>query len=344
MRNALHSAQSHRRSPVFRLRALPIRPPVGQRAFVAHGHAGLSQLAVRSGDVLCVATHPAGAGLEVFEPRSPGHPMLGRRSGADLRSLPADLPCSSSLWVPVGAVAALWRRGFASQPAPSVSLPASTPAAVAPLRRAVCVHLSQPALALARADHPHLMGAQLEAAPQPGGSVLVFPGGGDAQPVAQASARDLRALADQLAQLLGPGARVVQATPAGITVTAWRQLTLPMATVLARSMARQLRLPISVVVADSLPQAQGLVGTLGGEQLLWLLPPVASARVAAPAAVPAALPHPAPAPPALVPAPAPPQLPRPRVSAWPTPHPSRVAADPQPGALQLSLFDHAHAA
>lgn len=342
MQTAPSTTHRHRRSPVFRLRSLPVRPPLGQRAYLAHGDASLSQLSVRSGDVLCVATDHGDEGLEVFEPRSPGHPMLGRRSGTDLRSLPADLPCSSSLWVPVGAVAAIWRRGFASQPGPATAAPA--PSSSAPLRRAVCVRLSQPALALARADHPHLMGAQLQAAPQPGGSVLVFPGSGDAQPVAQASAADLQALADQLALLLGPGARVVEASPAGITVTAWRQLSLPMATLLARSAARQLRLPISVVVADSLEQAQGLAGGLGGEQLLWLVPPAGrvSSVASASVAVAPSCPAPVPAPPALVPAPAPSELPRPRASAWPTPHPS--SADPQHGVVQLSLFDHAHAA
>jgi hypothetical protein len=337
MRNAHLADHAHRRSPVFRLRPLPVRPPLGQRAYLAHGDASLPQLLVRSGDVLCVSTDQAEDGLEVFEPRSPGHPMLGQRAGAELRSLPANLPCSGSLWASVGAVAAIWRRGFASQP----STPASASQPSAAVRRALCVRLPQPALALARAEHPHLMGAQLQASPQEGGSVLVFPGRDlDAAPVAQASARELSALAEQLAALLGPGSRVVEASADQIVVTAWRELSLPMATLLARSMARQLRLPISVVAAQGLEQAQLLAGGLGPDQLLWLVPP--PARPAVVAAAPRPVAHRRPA---LVPAPVPPELPRASASAWPSP-PAISDGKPasQPGAVQLGLFDRAEAA
>jgi len=321
-----------RRSPVFRLRGLTEAPPVGEWAFPAHGDATLPALSLRSGDVLCVSDDLPEGSVEVLRPRSPGHPMLGHRRRGQLRSLPADLPCSDSLWAPVGSITAVWRRGLSASVAP---LAASSGAASA-TQRAVCVRVPQAAVALVRAEQPELLGAQLQAAAQPGGTVLVFPGSAsDARPVAQASTQQLRELAERIAQALGPDARVHTASAAELVVCASRALDLAGAERLQRSLARQLRIPIAVAVAADEAEAVSAARSLGADQLLFVLPvpePASTAavrpRVAA-AAVTA---------PALVPAPAP---------SWPArePAPRRRARRPAAaGAVQLGLFERAEAA
>ncbi len=333
------SAPPSRRSPVFRLRSLPLRPPVGQAAYQAHGDASLPELEVRSSDVLCVSPGSAGGAIQVLEPQTPGHPMLGHRPNGKLRSLPANLPCSDSLWAPVGSVVAIWRRGLSSQPGPAPLGIAGHGGSI-PTRRAVCVRIPQAALALVRAEHPELMGAQLQAAPQPGGTVLVFPGSAaSARPVAQASAHDLQNLADQLALALGPGAVIQSVSAAEVSVTIQRELDLAGASVMARSIARRVRLPLAVAVADTDTQALQLAGSLGGDQLLFLLPPAASKPVASPAAFRLGS-----APVLQASAPRPPALVSSAPAAWAGAASSSPRRPAQPGAVQLSLFDRAEAA
>lgn len=341
------STQSAPRSPVFRLRPSPLRPPFGQWAYLAHGDASLPDLSVRSGDLLCVSADLAGGPVQVLEPQSPGHPMLGHRPQGQLRSLPANLPCSDALWAPAGSVVAIWRRGFsASSGLAPLGSSCSTPQAAPALRRAVCVRVPQAALALVRSQRPELMGAQLQAAPQPSGTVLVFPGSAaQARPVGQASQRELQALADQLALALGPGARVHAVSGAEVCLTAWRDLDLPGAALLARSIARQLRLPLAVAVADSPSQALDIAGSLGGDQLLFLFPPAAASKPAAASrdarpVPPLAAVQPSspssrasfPAPPALVPSPVP---------SWPARPGSARRGPAQPMSVQLGLFEAA---
>ncbi len=335
MQNHRFHSPAPRRTNIFRLRPLGVQPPVGRWAFTAHGDALLPGVSVRSNDVLCVSAGPDAGALQVLEPQTPGHPMLGHRYRGELRTLPANLPCSDSLWSPVGSVTAIWRRGLSSLGRPSSP---AAPSAASP-RRAVCVRVPQAALALVRAERPELMSTQLQAAPQPGGTVLVFPGSAtDAAPVAQATARQLQELADSVALALGPGAQIQSVSASDVCVTAWRSLDLSAASRMARSLVRKLRLTLSVAVADSPEAALQHALSLGGDQLLYALPPQPGASpVQAPVAqavrpVAASRPSLVPRrPPVWVGAPAAPQR--------PVPMPSAVE-----GTAQLGLFDRAEAA
>jgi hypothetical protein len=338
MQTQRHTISSRRRADVFRLRPLAGSAPLGDSAFVAHGDASLPGLRLRNDDVLCVSSELGEGGLQVLAPPSAGHPMLGHRRRGQLRSLPADLPCSEDFWGPVGSVRAVWRREL------SASLPASlgaasAPDAEAPARsRALCVRVPQAALALVRAERPELMGAPLQAAPQPGGTVLVFPGSDRAAaPVAQANARQLQGLADRLVLALGMGAEILAVSAAEVVVGVRRAIDLPEASLLSRALMRQLRLPLAVAVAEQFPQALEAVRSLGGDQLLFLLPEPTQAQAAA-ARAPRAVVAPRPAAPA--PAPRPtllPSPPAPRLREQPR-------ARPAQGAVQLALFERAEAA
>jgi len=331
-------SRAPRRTTVFRLRPLAVQPPVGQWAFTAHGDALLPDVVVRSNDVLCVSADPAGGSLQVLEPQTPGHPMLGHRFRGELRTLPANLPCSDSLWSPLGSVAAIWRRGLSSLPTLGRPVSPSEPSSTAP-RRAVCVRVPQAALALVRAERPELMSTQLQVAPQPGGTVLVFPGSAaDSAPVAQASARQLQALADQIALALGPGAQVQSVSASDVCVTAWRALDLPAASHLARSLTRKLRLTLSVAVADSPELALQHALSLGGDQLIFALPAQPGASPALAPSSAAARPI-APSLPSLVPS-----QPPVWVGAPSSPRSPVVVPPAAVGAVQLGLFDRAAAA
>jgi hypothetical protein len=315
MRTRTPRSQARRRS-VFRIRPSTAQPPVGHRAYQSHGQAVLGGQRVCSGDLLCVDSQRRD-GVEVFEPLSPGHPMLGHRPDGELRSLPADVPCSSSVWAPAGAVVAVLRSVASARVGEGVAcLP--QPAA-APGRRALCLRLPQAALALVRSERPELMGRRPAQRDQRDG-VLVFPG-------AAASAQALGELAAQLAALLGPGATVEQASSDELRITAWRALDLTSATQLLRSLGRRIRIPLSLAVADDLHSARQLAGSLEQDQLLFALAAGPSRRGAA--ALPA------------------------QVQGWPWPMDTmdapvhRAASRPapgQPGAVQLGLFDQAHAA
>ncbi len=331
MRSKRSTNQPRRRSTVFRLRPLASRPPFGQRAFQAHGHASLPSLQVRSDDVLCVSTDLARGAVLVLEPQSPGHPMLGHRSRGELRSLPADLPCSDSLWQPVGSVAAVWRRGLSSIPA-DIGVGADASPAVGLPHRAVCIRVPQAALALVRAERPELMSAQLRAASQPGGDVLVFPGAAAAaRPVAQASMSQLRELAQQLAQALGSTASVQSVSASELCVTARLPVDLAGADRLARSLSRRLRLPLALAVADSADAALSAASSLGADQLLWVLPPTPRAESRRPSAAAVR--------PVLVPPPVPTWSPA-------VPAPRRRSATPAAASesVQLGLFERSEAA
>lgn len=60
------------------------------------------------GDVT-IALPEVGGAATVLVPRGFGHPLLGRRIGAELRAEPAGEPCAPARWVPAGGVAA-WLR------------------------------------------------------------------------------------------------------------------------------------------------------------------------------------------------------------------------------------------
>ncbi len=329
-----------RRDHVFRLRPFAGQTPVGERAFQAHGHASVAGLSLRTGDVLCAAAAAPLGGVQVLEPRTPGHPMLGHQHRGELRGLPANLPCSDALWSPVGAVRAVWRRELSSSAGP---IAPTHPAVVGggASRRSLCVRLPQAALALVRAEQPELRGRPLQASAQPGGTVLVFPGAQlEGQPLAQASSAALSGLAAQLLEALGAGAELRVVSAREILVTAHRELDLAGATHLARSLSRRLRLPLAVAVADDQEQAAELARALGEDQLLWLLPPSAQAA-------PAAQPSPEPRPAAVV-APDPRPVfagaaPRPAASAWPSVR-RRAAHSGSAAPAQLSLFAPAEAA
>jgi hypothetical protein len=333
------SLQAHRRHDVFRLRPLSVSAPVGRAAFVALGDASLPGLTLRSNDVLCVSPELFDGGIQVLQPPSAGHPMLGHRRRGQLRSLPADLPCAEDFWAPVGSVRAVWRRELSASLPLDLSAASVQPEAGSPgERRALCVRVPHAAITLVRAERPELMGAPLQIAPQPGGTVLVFPDRGQAAaPVAQASPRQLRALADGLALSLGVGAEILAVSADEVVVGIQRSIDLPRASILARSLMRQLRLPIAVAVADRLPQALEAARTLGGDQLLYLLPEPTQAQTAAALAPripmgarPAARAS-APPPASLASAPALRSRPRPQ-------------APPAQGAVQLALFERAEAA
>jgi len=243
----------------------------------------------------------AGGALEVLEPLSSGHPMLGRTHDGQLRALPADLPCSSDFWASAGGVSAVWRRGLWQPDASSIALRSATsarPGAVAvapPRRRALCVRVPAAALALARSQRPEWLGSPLQSAPSTGG-VLVFPGSEPAQTdhpqATDVQPAQLVALAKQLVDVLGSGADIKRADAEEVVITAHRSLHLSRAAALLRRLSGRVRLPVSIAVADSPETAFALANSLGAGQLLFV-PRVAAhhslvGQVAAPTPAPAA--------------------------------------------------------
>jgi len=324
---------------------------VGQRAFVVHGQAELPELRLRSGDVLCASDQPGQGALEVFQPLSPGHPMLGREVDGRLHSLPANLPCSAARWSSVGAVCAVLRRGLwdpaslRSGVGPLPEAPACS-SADAPLR-SLCVRIPSAALALARRDRPEWLGRSLQLRQEPGGSVLVFPGAtagrqsGRAAAVTEGSLpsepdgwsdpEQLPRLADALAHLLGPGAQVELVSAVELRVSVQRQLSLLHAERLARQLAGQLRLPLCLAVADTAAQARALAAMLQPDQLFFQLPGSPFQVAEAPCTLPGFdLPRRAPRPASVAPA---------ALGRAP-----RVAAASGRHSPQLSLFDDCEAA
>jgi len=316
----------------FRLREVALAPPVGRRAFLAHGEARLPGLALREGDVLCVGEGGASGWPAVFEPVvTAGHPMLGHLVQQQLRSLPADMPCSTRHWAAVGPVLAVWRGlGGSDEPAPQgqVAAPSPAPAAVPSPVRAVCVRLPAPGVALARAEHPEWLGRPVRVA---GDGALVATGLAGATAAAPVASAALRGLAEQVAAELGAGAEVERADATEVRVTAAIAVDLRAVSRLGQRLRRRLRVPVCVAVADEVEVARRLSLALGTDELLFALPPARVPSVAHPAPAAPASRAGAPAPVLVAPEP-------PRTAAL------RPGGRPRAASAQLSLFDRLQAA
>jgi len=234
--------------PEFRVRPLEGSVPVGECGFLVQGETRLAEAWLQPSDVLCVvrpdtdATPPRG--LAVLEPRTPGHPMLGRAASNALTGLPSGLPCDRGRWRVAGTVRALWRRGLWRGPAPVD--PGNAPS----VPRFVHVRVPQAALALARSLRP----------PRPGTSVAL------ADP--DASGR----LAEDIAARLGPTARIERRDPVEVRVQAWLPLGAARAAVLAREISGRFRVAVAVAVADHPDDARAGAEALGPDEFLWGVP------------------------------------------------------------------------
>ena len=234
--------------PEFRVRPFDGSVPVGERGFLVQGEVQLPEGWLKSSDILCVvdpdtdATPPRG--LAVLEPRTPGHPMLGRAASNALAGLPSGLPCDRARWRVGGTVRAIWRRGLWRGPAPAEAGSASgTP-------RFVHVRVPQAALALARSLRE----------PRPG------------VPVALADPFASSRLADDLAARLGPTARIERHDPVEVRVQAWLPVSPASAAALAREISGQFRVAVSVAVADHPDDARAGAEALGPDEFLWGVP------------------------------------------------------------------------
>lgn len=95
--------------------ALVAPPRIGAAALPVQIELGLARRGGRAfsnrdqaGDVT-LALPEVGGAATVLVPRGFGHPLLGRRIGADLRAEPGGEPCAPARWVPAGGIAA-WLR------------------------------------------------------------------------------------------------------------------------------------------------------------------------------------------------------------------------------------------
>ncbi|MFH1468562.1 MAG: hypothetical protein ABIO70_29500 [Pseudomonadota bacterium] len=324
----------------FRLRPVRLPAPVGRQAFLAHGEARLPGLLLREGDVLCVGGPAAPGAVEVFAPVVAGHPMLGQVVRQQLRSLPGGIPCATRHWESLGALQAVWRS--LGEPMPFGVAPRDG-ASPDPAPRIVCVRVPAPAVGLVRAAHPEWLGRPMQLVEDGPRPALVFPGLGGSEPVPAAppSASALDAVAARIAEELGVGAEIEQASPTELRVVARLSLDLRAATALAHRLGRHLRLPLSLAVADDRHEARRLAWRLAPDQLLYVLPGGAAHERAAgeqadsEQAAPELPPRP-PRVPALSLAPVPPPVPALRRALR--------LAPPVEGPVQLSLFGGEEAA
>ncbi|MBN1335683.1 MAG: hypothetical protein JXB39_06955 [Deltaproteobacteria bacterium] len=298
--------------PEFRIRPFDGSTPVGERGFLVQGESRLAEGWLQPSDILCVVLPDTDAsaprGLAVLEPRTPGHPMLGRATSHSLAGLPSGLPCDRARWRVGGTVRAIWRRGLWRGPVPvdTESPPSSA--------RFVYVRVPQAALALARSLRP----------PRPGASLAL------ADP--DASGR----LAEDIAARLGPSARVERRDPVEVRVQAWLPVTPAGAAALAREISGQSRLAIALAVADHPDDARAGAEALGPDELLWGVPGRRFSVFRAPRTPAAPLASPlGPEPVAAVPP----------AGAAPSVAEAGPAAPPTPGGpVQLGLFDAQRAA
>jgi hypothetical protein len=295
-------------------------------------------MALCEGDVLCVGGSAEPGALEVFSHVVLGHPMLGQVVKQQLRSLPGGIPCAARHWESLGALRAVWRSLAEPCATGAASVVPEEGASVALARRAVCVRVPAPAVALTRAAHPEWLGRPIHLVEQGAAPFLVFSetGGGAPVPVPPPAAADLEAAAGRLADLLGAGAEVEQVSPSELRVVTHLALDLRAATALARRLGRHLRLPLVMAVADELDEARRFAGRLAVDQLLFVLPGLACGAQVEPVSPPVALC----APPSGLVASAAPQ----RVFAPAAPRRLPRPDPPADGAVQLSLFGGAEAA
>jgi len=305
--------------PEFRLRPFDASVPVGERGFLVQGETRLAEAWLQPSDVLCVvrpdtdATPPRG--LAVLEPRTPGHPMLGRAAANALSGLPSGLPCDRGRWRVGGTVRALWRRGLWRGPAPVDTGNAPS------VPRFVHVRVPQAALALARSLRP----------PRPGASLAL------ADP--DASGR----LAEDIAARLGPTSRIERRDPVEVRVQAWLPLSAQGAAALAREISGQFRVAVAVAVADHPDDARAGAEALGPDEFLWGVPGQRFSVFRAPRPRPAGAAPEAPAP-LLARAGAAPEAPAPLLARVGAPAaPVRPEGAPA-GPVQLGLFDRQRAA
>jgi len=237
---------------------------VGEQAYLVHGSASLVEFQLRQDDVLCVSTSAGmpfdAAWPSVFEPRTMGHPMLGRCEAGRLLSLPAGLPCTADHWSLRGAAVAVWRRGIWGQGAGEVlAAPVvSSPVQAGPRRSwALCVLVPRPAQAAQAIVAPsqESLGPSQEPQGQPPQS------------------RDpLQGLAARLADALGAGAVIERDDEEQIRVVGRREIPFTQIAGLAKSLYGLARLPLSVAVAEREGEARDAASRLGPDELLVLLP------------------------------------------------------------------------